>query len=467
MSGAPAAQEAPGARLSLPHVVGYALGSFGTGVFSTVPTMLLLYFCTQTLRIPTVYASLVVFAPKVWAIVWDPFVGVWSDATRTVIGRRRPFLLAGAAGVCLSFVGLFGWRYGSPSTAALTAGVFYFAMATAYSLFAVPYVAFPAEVSASPLERERITAWRIGFAMIGTLIGAVLAPAVVSAGGGGRQGYALMGVVIAAICGLGMGSAFVSIPSHTGLEPPRRPTAWRDIRGVLQSEPDFLRLLLAYVLQLTGVGALTALTPYAVIFVMRRSEADTGVAMGGLLLSTILTTPLWALAVRRIGARYAIIAAALLYGALTSTLAVASVSAPLALCAFAGIGAAFAGIQVAPFGLCAHIVHRQAQRTGRRQEGLMTGIWTAGEKLGLALGPAIAGLGLAAIGFVTGGAGQTPEATEGLRWLIALVPAAFVLLSLPLVARLSRTAAAKPVPGDVREHARPGQHADFTSATPD
>src|SRR5258708_39871365 len=94
-------------RLSYPRLTGYALGAFGTGVFSTVPTVLLLYFCTETLAMPPALAAAAVFLPKLWAVVWDPMVGIWSDRTRTRIGRRRPFLLAGGAGVSLAFLALF------------------------------------------------------------------------------------------------------------------------------------------------------------------------------------------------------------------------------------------------------------------------------------------------------------------------------------------------------------------------
>ena len=126
----------------------YAAGSFGTGVFSTVPAILLLYFCTETLHMAAAWAALVVFVPKVWAIAWDPLVGVWSDRSATRIGRRRPFLIVGACGVAAAFVAVF-----SPPVLDTTAtfawmATSYFLLATVYSVFAVPYVAIPSEIPA-------------------------------------------------------------------------------------------------------------------------------------------------------------------------------------------------------------------------------------------------------------------------------------------------------------------------------
>lgn len=76
----------------------YAAGSFGTGVFSTVPTVILLYFCTEILALPVAWATAIVLLPKLWSILWDPLVGAWSDRTITRIGRRRPFMIAGVLG---------------------------------------------------------------------------------------------------------------------------------------------------------------------------------------------------------------------------------------------------------------------------------------------------------------------------------------------------------------------------------
>ena len=85
----------------------YAAGSFGTGVFSTVPTVILLYFCTEILALPAAWATVIVFVPKIWSMIWDPWVGAWSDRTVTRIGRRRPFMIVGTLGMPLAFVAMF------------------------------------------------------------------------------------------------------------------------------------------------------------------------------------------------------------------------------------------------------------------------------------------------------------------------------------------------------------------------
>lgn len=419
-------------RLSYPRLMGYALGAFGTGVFATVPTVLLLYFCTESLKMAPVLAATVVLLPKLWALIWDPAVGLWSDRVQTAIGRRRPFLLAGSIGVPLAFLALFAWPYPLGNAAFPWVALIYFLLTNAYSLFAVPFIAVPAEISEDAAERERVAAWRIGCAMIGTLIGAGLAPMLVRAGGSGRDGYVFMAVVVSLICCAGMFAAFFATPSATGTGTAQA-SSLRQAIPILLAERPFRRLAAAYVLQLTGVGIVSALTPYWIIQVAGRTEDSVGTALGIMLSVTILSTPVWAWVVRHLGARWVISAAALFFGVATlGFLAVPPAPVLPSLLLYALIGFPFAGLQVGPFALVAHLTHAAGEARGNRA-GLFTGAWTASEKLGLALGPGVAGLGLAVVGFQAGAPVQSQEALWGLTVLLAAAPSVFVWASLPFV----------------------------------
>jgi len=425
-------------RMPYPRLIGYALGAFGTGVFATVPTVLLLYFCTEELGIPSALAAIAVLLPKLCAIAWDPLVGAWSDRTKSRFGRRRPFLLVGGIGVSLSFLALFAWPYPHGTAALPWVAAIYFLLANAYSLFAVPFIAIPAEISEDAGERERVVAWRIGFGMIGTLIGAGLAPILVGLGGGGRDGYVFMAGLIAAICCAGMISAFFAAPSINGATQPDPPSLRTGISALIADRP-FRRLVAAYVLQLTGMGMISALTPYWIVHVAGRAEDGVGTALGLMLIATIASTPLWAWAVRRFGANTAIAAAAALCGLTTLGFTIVPVApAAPSLILYMLIGIPFAGIQVGPFALAAHLTHASARASGMRHEGLFTGAWTASEKLGLALGPAAAGLGLSLTGFRSGATIQSMEALNGIVAALAIGPAICLFASLPLLRSPSR-----------------------------
>jgi len=409
----------------------YAVGSLANGVFSTVPTVLLLYFCTETLRIPPAWAAVILFVPKAWAIFWDPFVGGWSDRTRSRFGRRRPFLLAGAVGLPLTFAALFRAPVTGALDGLLWAGGCYFLLATCYSLFAVPYSAVPAEIAPDPAGRARLIGWRMAASMTGVLAGAGGAPALVAYYGGGRTGYAAMGFVVAAGCLIAMIAPIAMLRRH---DPPLALTPGPGPREGLAAQlrpalgdARFRRLACAFLLQLTAIGAVSAATPYLVTGAFGRPERDIGVALGAMLLATIASAPIWPRLGRRFGERRMLGAAALAYAAAASAIGIAAcLHAPwgIVIACFVGAGAPFAGMQVMPYTLVAHLAH--AQSAGRRAagdggiEGVFTGIWTSTEKLGLALGPALTALILST-------AGKSGPAVAG---FVALVPALLALTSI-------------------------------------
>lgn len=417
--------------LPLAEIGGFALGSFGTGVFSTVPTILLLFYCTETLRLPAATAAGIVFLPKAWAIVWDPVVGAWSDRSRFALGRRVPFLALGTLGVAGAFAAVFH----APPDAGLRTIVWvsgsYFLLASFYSLFAVPYIAVPAELDVGSAQLERVVACRMVLAMVGVLAGASLAPYLVELGGGGATGYALMSILIGAGTAVGMAVATGTVLRWTRGRTVALPkSAAQPALSRVLRDRAFLRLAAAYLLQLTGVALVSAMTPYFVTQTLGLGGAYVAAAMGALLLVTICGIPLWAWVLRRMDGYRACAWAAAGYAlaCLPMWFLPTKESTPV-IAAYALLGLPFAGLQLVPFVLLAQRTHAAAD-VAVRQEGLYTGLWTAAEKLGLALGPAAAGIGLAALGHVSGAASQALSVSTGSRTLIAFAPAAFLLGSL-------------------------------------
>ena len=94
-------------RLRRGEVVGYAMGSVGTGAFSTVPGLLLAYYLTDTLGVAAGLAALVVAVPKLWDVLILPIVGSVSDKAMLRVGSRRPFLLLGGLLLPVCFVAMF------------------------------------------------------------------------------------------------------------------------------------------------------------------------------------------------------------------------------------------------------------------------------------------------------------------------------------------------------------------------
>ena len=77
--------------------------------------------------------------------------------------------------------------------------------------------------------------------------------------------------------------------------------------------------------------------------------------------------------------------------------------------------------------MLADCIGADTERTGRRQAGVFTGVWTAGETLGLALGPGIYALILQLFGYVSSATGtavaQDATARLGVLLGFSVVPA--------------------------------------------
>jgi Na+/melibiose symporter-like transporter len=429
-------------RLARSRLLGYGAGSVGTGVFSAVPGLLLLYYLTDMLGVPAAAAGAVLVAPKIWDVLLNPLVGAASDREAVRTGRRTRLLLTGAAALPVAFALMFAVPDAAPG--ALWAGVAFLVAATAFACFQVPYVALPAEMSASRAERTRVMSWRVVCLTVGILVAGGLAPAVVDLAGGGRPGYAVMGVTIGAVMAAALVTATLATRWVTSRPGPRQlgpVAAFRMARG----NTPFFALLAAFVTQALGVAVMLAGAPYVASYRLG-DYGLTSVMFVCLVAPSMPAVPLWARPARTHGPVRCYLAATLGFGlaalALVPAIAARSLVATLALTALAG--ACYAGLQLLPLSLLPDTVHADTARTGHAQAGAFTGLWTAGETAGLALGPGLFALVLAVSGFVSAPVeapvAQPPAALTGLLTGFTALPAALMLISLPFIVWYGRVA---------------------------
>jgi glycoside/pentoside/hexuronide:cation symporter, GPH family len=177
-------------ELTRRRLLGYGIGSVGTGIVGALPGLLLLIFLTDTLGVPAGWAGLILLVPKAWDVVLNPIVGAWSDRTTAGGGTRTPWLLAGSIGVPVLFAAMFAVPVSGVAAGAGWVAVAFLLATTAYSLYHVNYVALPAEMTDDPRERTRIMTPRIVLLTVGILIAGGLGPALSETAGGGRVGGA-------------------------------------------------------------------------------------------------------------------------------------------------------------------------------------------------------------------------------------------------------------------------------------
>lgn len=452
--------------------VGYAAGSLATGAFGTVPGLLLLPYLTEAVGIGPALAGALVLLPKAWDVLFNPVAGRLSDRTRSPRGPRRPYLLYAGIGTGVAFAAMFA----HPQVGTVGLTIYIVAMflitATAYALYQVPYVAMPVEMTTSKDERTRLMTRRIAVLAIAILIAGAGAPAI-RGPSDNIDGYRLMGLAVGALIAIGALWSFWGTKRAPIGTPMPSVVGWRETFAAVRAAPRFARLWIVFIIQAIGIGTMLAGVDYVARVVLGSAGMST-VLFAAFVGPALLVMPVWqALAYRWskiacyvvASSLYAVGAVGVAVLALTSDRATGAANgaeayagpplgAVIALVVLIGIG--YAGQQVFPLSLLADLSAEEEETSGNKRAGLFAGAWTAGETFGLALGPGIYGVILAAGSYLTASGGQdiaaSAQPTSAVVAIAAgftILPAICVLAPLPLLRRVGEVREAGPTGADV------------------
>ncbi|MEU6641573.1 MFS transporter [Saccharomonospora sp. NPDC046836] len=418
--------------------LGYSLGSFVTGAFGTVPGLLLLPYLTDTMAVPAAAAGAIVLLPKAWDVVFNPVAGRISDAGLAERGSRRRSLLVGGLVLAVFFAALFAHPgFGSVAGDSAYVIVMFFVCATAFAFFQVPFNALPAELTEGYDERTRLTTWRIAVLALAILVSGAVAPAIANSLGG-VAGYRLMGVFVAVLIVAGTLAVYFGLRGAP-VGRLRQPTpSWRALLATMRQWRSFRWLLAVYFVQALGVATLLAGVSYVARYVLGDPDLQS-LLFAGFVGPALLVMPLWDRLGRTGGKLVGFRVATAVFAAALVGLAFARVL-PMAVvfCFVAMAGVGYAGIQVFPLAILPDLISAEEERTGATRAGVTAGVWTAAETLGLALGPGLFGLVLAAGGYlssVDSSATQPDSAITAITLGFSALPAVLILLGIPLLRR--------------------------------
>jgi GPH family glycoside/pentoside/hexuronide:cation symporter len=422
------------ARLSIPIRFGWGIGSLGMSLMFNATGLLMLRYLVDHVGLGAALAGLLIGAAKVYDAVTDPLMGTISDRTRTRSGRRRPYLLLGAALSAISFAMIFNLAGFRDSDYLVMLVVLVLLLnATGYTIFNVPYMAMPAEMTRDYHERTSLMSFRVASVAGGQLVASFLGPLLLVAYGGAASGHAAMALWLAAVIFAAGALSFWmtrDAPFQEQLSPPAAISIHEQFKTAMQNRP-FMILLGVKLTQLLGLAIFIAVLPFLFTRVLKVSDAFLGLyflLQGSLML---VSQPVWVHISRRLGKRAGFVLAAAIYSAagLSWLLAVESepVAGILARGAVAGFGAG--GLLLVGQAMLPDTMEHDFQLSGVRREGVLSGVYTTVEKVSFALGPALTGLLLGAAGYIRSAdaAVQQPEAARLVIYLCASVIPALVL----------------------------------------
>lgn len=417
--------------------LGWGLGTLNIAILFNAKNVLLLKFLTDYIGIAAVVAGTLMAIAKVFDAITDPLMGLASDRTRSSIGRRRPYLLVGSLMCAAAMPILFAppsWAIGSE--AYVFFGLIWYS--AAYTVFNVPYLAMPAEMTSQYHERSFLMSFRVAAIAFGQLLAIGAGPIIVAMFGGGVDGHAALSWVLAGcVLAAGLISFFSTARARFTPRDEKRYKFGEQLRAVAGNRP-FALLLGAKFCVLTG----TAFYQSAIAFFVANNLGLGYAALGKIVVVMtvfgLLALPVWLRLSRWIDKRRTAAWSLFLYSMVTASWFFASAEDP-ALAHYlraAMMGATAVGLTLMLQSLLPDTIALDRARTGENREGVYAGVYTFAEKIAYAVGAAVTGVFLGMMGYVSSlglSTAQPESAMLAIALSASIIPAALFLLSIAFV----------------------------------
>ncbi|MCX7065094.1 MAG: MFS transporter [Proteobacteria bacterium] len=389
-------------------------------------------FYSDTVLVPLAWVALAAALARVLDAIIDPFVGWLSDHTHTRWGRRRPWIAVAAPIAALVFIALF-----TPPESLSTQGAAVWFGATLMMffilnmLYGLPHAALGPELTLDYHERSSLFSWREGFALVGTLVAAVVPGILISTMGDERRAYAEMAIAY--------GVLMVSLYWLLVWRVRERPDFVRrksnplvpGVRRSLRNRP-FAVLFGCYVVA-SIPGAIPGLMmPYFSRYVLNPPPLPAGDAQGWLsvflaayFLSGLLCLPLWLALAKRIGKLNAWLASFVM--GITGGLALFLLGPGdniECVVVIAWAGSSFGAGLFLPPAIQADVIDYDELHTGKRREAQYLSLWGLVPKFIVIPSASLPLALLAWLGYQPN-VPQSPDVVLAIRIIFALTPAAF------------------------------------------
>lgn len=424
-----------GDRLTVREKIGYGLGDTASNfVFYTINTYLFFYY-TDVIGLAAGAVGTLFLVARLFDTVTDPLMGAIADRTNSRWGKYRPYL----AGLAIPFgiVGflLFAVPDAEPSIQLTYAYVTYVATMLIYTAINIPYSALLGVITSNSAERTSVSTFRFACAFGGQfLIGAAALPLVAHFGEGDRAvGYKATMTIFAVVAVLLFWTTFAT--TRERVQPPKnqKPDIKKELLILIKNRP-WVIMFIAGIFTLTNVAVRGAVTLHyfkyyvgddgspwfwkfdlSTVFL---TSGTTALILG--VISTFWLSRLW-------GKRQLMIGLSAINAVIMALFFVIPADAIVVMFIMNFLGALIIGPTIPlVWSMFADVADYGQWKFGHRSTALVFSAAQFAQKLGLAIGGAIAGWMLSGYGFEAN-VDQSSESLLGIRLMFTLVPAAFAI----------------------------------------
>ena len=311
---------------------------------------------------------------RILDILTDPLIGHLSDSTRSRLGPRKPWMIAGIAGFCISL-----WLLLVPPQ---DAGVLYLVLIggayfLCFTLLDVPYSAVGLEISPHVDERSVLAGAKSGFQIAGAILAGSL-PLLLAASA--SDSLPTIAAITIGLAAFGFVLFFTFVPHRdSAVAQPR--VGFVTALKLAAGEHRFTKLVSVFFIIQMANAFFTGLAVLYITYIVKAPELA-GLFFGLMFLSTALFLPLWLAIAKRVGKAkcwQAGIVISMLAFLATPFVGEGDV---IAVCImFALLGSTFGCDAVMPTSMLADISFEQEQQDGNRLSGVYLAIKNGVSKL--------------------------------------------------------------------------------------
>ena len=413
----------------------YGVGDFGFNLYWSSIGFFILYFYTDVLGLSGKVAGLIFFAAMLWEGIIDPVMGYLAQRTNTRFGSYRPYILFGTLPLAASLVLVFSGVAFEGNGRAWWALFAHILFRTAYTVTNIPYSALSARITQSTEERNRLSAWRVSLATVGTAVVAYSTLKLVSYFGQGDQpkGFILTAIFYAGLSIPAFLVLFATVREPLERAPITKSANLRESLADLRKNKPFLVMLAATIFATLG-GVLASKTLVYYFKYTLGDEAAVGTAFAVNSLVILIAAPLLSFVTAKTSKRFVWRAGALI--SFTCSLLLffnpfEIVPVVIGIAAVSAVGSAAGHLTF--WSALPDTVEYGEVRSGRRDESLTFGVMGFVQKASYGVAAALAGLMLDLIGYQANGS-QDHATLQALKMVMTLLPAGFILVAFLIIA---------------------------------
>lgn len=415
-------------RKELFSKIAYACGDiYGGGAFIIVGLLLLVYL-TNVEGFSGTLAGIIVFIGKAWDAITDPFMGQLSDRTRSRFGRRRIYFLLGSIPVFLSWVMLW-YGFGITGTTAkfIYYSLSYIFFSTAFTIVMVPYNAILSDMVRDYNRRSAFTGMRLGFSAAAAILCAIVPALITGAYADPKQGYLIMGLTFGVIFAIGWLVVFYGTWENE--IKPSPVTSLKDWLLVLKNQ-SFRIYVKIFILCQMAIDTVMTLAVYFLTVSLKKAELFVPI-MGSILVTQLVFIGIFSRVALKKGKNAPAYISSVLWIAASIAIMFLTPATPdilvITVCSLIGVGGA--GCNLFSWSALPDIADVDELITGRRREGLYSGVSTFLRKLSGGVVVGVLGIALDVIGYSKEAvsAGNISQTTDwGIRILFCAIPIIFL-----------------------------------------